>query len=134
MMLTNLIISILPILIAVESSGNDRAIGDQGRAVGCLQVHMITVRDVNRITGGRFTARARYSRASSVAMATAYLTYYGRRYERITGKAVTAEVLARIWNGGPDGWRKAATLPYWRKAQREADRQGVKLVKRIRLH
>ena len=29
----------------------------------------------------------------------------------------TAETYARIWNGGPDGWRKPTTAAYWRKVR-----------------
>ena len=36
-------------IIYVESRGNDSAIGDRGKAVGCLQIHPICVREVNRI-------------------------------------------------------------------------------------
>ena len=30
-----------------ESRGNDSAVGDNGKAVGCLQIHKIMVREVN---------------------------------------------------------------------------------------
>ena len=43
----------------------------------------------------------------------AYWTRYG---------AVTDEQRARIWNGGPRGMSKAATLPYWAKVQKELER------------
>lgn len=29
----------------------------------------------------------------------------------------TVEVYARIWNGGPEGWRKSSTLAYWRRVR-----------------
>ena len=35
---------------------------------------------------------------------------------------VTLEVLARIHNGGPRGWKKDATLPYWRKVEAAMER------------
>ena len=56
MNITNLITA----LIAVESSGNDMAIGDNGRALGPLQIHRGVVLDVNRITGS--SSRSRSSR------------------------------------------------------------------------
>ena len=31
----------------------------------------------------------------------------------------TYEVYARIWNGGPDGWKKRSTLKYWKKVKKE---------------
>jgi hypothetical protein len=42
-----------------------------------------------------------------------YLAYYGAQYEKQTGRPATDEVYARLWNGGPDGWRKSSTLKYW---------------------
>ena len=83
------------------------------------------VDDVNRIqklkpTGGTagcemFQYSDVYNRDSAERMMLVYWTYYGDRYRRITGKQPTAEVLARIHNGGPSGWKRHATDGYWRK-------------------
>ena len=107
MNLTNLISA----LIAVESSGNDLAIGDQGRAIGPLQIHRAVVVDVNRFTGSHYRHQDMTNRAAARAVCQAYLEHYGR--------GATTEQLARRWNGGPTGDRKPATLPYWRKVQQE---------------
>ena len=32
-----------------------------------------------------------------------------------TGKIFTDEIGARIWNGGPNGWKKESTKKYWKK-------------------
>ena len=106
MNLSNLITA----LIMVESSGNDLAIGDGGRALGPLQIHRGVVLDVNRITGSHYRHQDMTNRAQARAVCEAYLRHYGR------GK--TTEQLARIWNGGPTGDRKAATLAYWRKVEK----------------
>ena len=106
MNLTNLISA----LIIVESSGTDLAIGDQGRAIGCLQIHKAVVVDVNRITGSHYRHQDMTNRAAARAVCQAYLTHYGR--------GATTEQLARRWNGGPTGDRKTATLGYWRKVQK----------------
>ena len=101
MNLTNLISA----LIMVESSNNDLAIGDQGRAIGCLQIHRSVVLDVNRITGSHYRHQDMTNRAAARAVCQAYLTHYGR--------GATTEQLARRWNGGPTGDRKTATVAYW---------------------
>jgi soluble lytic murein transglycosylase-like protein len=106
MNLTNLITA----LIVVESSGNDLAIGDQGRAIGCLQIHKAVVLDVNRITGSHYRHQDMTNRVQARAVCQAYLTHYGR--------GATTEQLARRWNGGPTGDRKTATQAYWLKVQR----------------
>ena len=108
--------TLLAALLAVESGGNDHAIGDHGRAVGALQIHAAVVADVNRRHGTRYTHAGMTSRRDAVAVATLYLGTYATP-ERL-GRAVTNEDRARIWNGGPDGWRRAATLAYAERVRR----------------
>ena len=107
---------LVPALIQVESSGRDNAIGDNGRAVGCLQIHPILVDDVNGIlarrgSSTRYTLADRLNRQKSVEMLTVYLENYGQRL----GRAATEQDLARIWNGGPSGWKRSSTIRYWAK-------------------
>ena len=108
MNLTNLISA----LMLVESSNNDLAIGDQGRAIGCLQIHKAVVVDVNRFTGSNYRWEAMTNRAQARAVCEAYLTHYG--------KGKTTEEQARIWNAGPQGHKKkTATQAYWAKVKKE---------------
>ncbi len=83
------------------------------------QLTPIYVRDVCRITGNRITFRqATGCDELARCCMSAYWAHYGRLYYLKTGKPASAEVLARIHNGGPDGWRKKATNAYWRKVSR----------------
>jgi len=102
--------SLISVLMIVESGNNDQAIGDQGRALGALQIHKAVVLDVNRITGSHYRHQDMTNRVAARAVCEAYLKHYGR------GK--TTEQQARIWNGGPTGDRKPVTLAYWRRVQR----------------
>ena len=102
--------NLISALIIVESSGNDLAIGDNGRALGPLQIHRGVVQDVNRITGSHYRHQDMTNRVAARAVCEAYLKHYGR------GK--TTEEQARIWNGGPTGDRKTATLAYWAKVKK----------------
>jgi hypothetical protein len=107
MNLTNLITA----LIAVESSGNDQAIGDNGRALGPLQIHRAVVLDVNRITGSNYRHQDMTNRVAARAVCEAYLKHYG--------KGATTEQLARKWNGGgPSGDKKKATEAYWLRVKK----------------
>jgi hypothetical protein len=45
----------------------------------------------------------------------AYMNRYGTHCTG--GRAPTCEDYARIHNGGPNGCKEAATLPYWRRVQ-----------------
>ena len=101
--------SLISALMIVESGNNDQAIGDQGRALGPLQIHRGVVLDVNRFTGSNYRHQDMTNRAQARAVCQAYLEHYGR------GK--TTEEQARIWNGGPTGDRKTATEGYWRKIE-----------------
>lgn len=105
-------------LITVESSGINTAVGDYGKSIGCLQIQEGVIKDVNRIYTKEYTKMDRYGRHQSVEICKLYLTYWGSVYERNTGKEATYEVLARIWNGGPYGYKKEKTKVYWAKVKR----------------
>lgn len=102
----------------VESNNNPDAVGDNGQAVGVLQIHPQVIKDVNTITGAGYTLQDRYDPDKSREICAAYLGYHGMQYQMKTGKEPTLEVYARIWNGGPRGYEKPQTLKYWRKVQR----------------
>jgi hypothetical protein len=116
-----LVLSVLPAkaglweaVCAVESGGNPRAVGDRGadgvyRAAGIAQIWAITVKDINRFAGTNFTLKDRFDPVKSKQMFTLYTEHYAK------GRSV--EFKARIWNGGPQGASKRATLAYWRKIQ-----------------
>jgi len=96
----------------VESNGNPLAVGDGGRAAGIAQIWAITVRDVNRIAGTKFTLSDRFNVEKSKAIFHLYVNHYG--------KGKSDEVKARIWNGGPNamratGQKKLNLDRYWAK-------------------
>ena len=106
----------------VESNGNPSAVGDNGRAIGCLQIWKVVVDDCNRIEGcKRWSYADRWSRTRSFQMARIYLEHYGNWYEKKYHKQATPEVLARMWNGGAYGWKKKSTEKYWKKVKKEME-------------
>ena len=103
--------NLISALMIVESSGNDQAIGDNGRALGPLQIHRGVVLDVNRITGSNYRWESMTNRAQARAVCEAYLKHWG--------KGCTTEQLARKWNGGgPSGDKKKATEAYWLRVKK----------------
>lgn len=103
-------------LQAVETGGHPdpaRAVGDDGRSIGILQIQKGVVEDVNRVTGSRFTWVDAYDPQKARLICQAYLRHYAVP-SRI-GSMDPYEASARIWNGGPHGHIKLATLPYWHK-------------------
>lgn len=103
----------------VESGGNASARNPATDAVGIAQITKKMVDDCNRILGTRrFSYDDRWSAAASRRMFDVYLDYWGRQYERQTGRRCTDEVRARIWNGGPRGWERSGTLEYWERVRK----------------
>ena len=105
-------------LIMVESSGNDSAYNATEDAVGCLQIRRVMVKDVNRILKRQgedkhFKLKDRWDCDKAVEIFEIYTDYYYPNADD--------EVIARGWNGGPNGYKKAATEKYWNKVRRHID-------------
>ena len=114
---------LIPALILVESGGNDKAVGDSGKAYGVLQIWNVVILDVNRIYKTKYTHLQMFDRYSSCEVAELYLRYWGEQYEKRTGKKATYEVWAKIWNGGPKameatGKKKENLDKYWKKVRK----------------
>ncbi|OHA24961.1 MAG: hypothetical protein A3C79_03185 [Candidatus Taylorbacteria bacterium RIFCSPHIGHO2_02_FULL_45_28] len=111
-------------LIEVESHGNDQAIGDKHmkeKAYGALQIRKPCVLDVNQRLGTKHRPEDMLgNRSLSVKVCRTYLERYANR--KALGREPTLEDLARIWNGGPMGWRKQSTLGYWSKVEKALER------------
>ena len=98
--------SLLYAIHQVESSGStkDNIIGDKGKAIGPLQIHAT---EYDKSIGGEYKDCFKLSYSSKIFLA------YMQRY----GKGKTIEQQARIWNGGPKGYKKSATIKYWEKVK-----------------
>ena len=107
--------SFLPALIAamiiVESSGDPGAVGDGGRALGCLQIHACVVADVNRVYKTSFAHADALDPDKAQIICRLYIDIYAP-------PDATPEQLARIWNGGPRGHLKSSTKKYWAKVEK----------------
>ena len=128
----SIIVMLISALMIVESVGRADAIGDNGRAVGVLQIHPECVQDINRFAKTNYTLSDRADARKSVEMCRRYLYHYGNKYKRDKGVEPTSEVLARIWNGGPRGYNNGRTLRYWAKVRAELRRQGQARADRLK--
>jgi len=102
----------------VAESERDRCVGDGGRALGRLQIHVVAVDDCNRIMGRLcWTAEDRADPVRARDMCGVYLRHWGARLTptATATPSIFARNLARIWNGGPFGWQRGATEGYARK-------------------
>ncbi len=123
----------------VESKGDANAVGDyirrlewekgwkipikeagEWQAIGAYQLHKIYVDDYNMILKSYkgksvyspalyYTYQDRWDKWKSRQMVHIYLRYYSENK--------SFEQMARIHNGGPNGYKKESTKPYWLKVK-----------------
>ena len=73
------------------------------------------VREVNRILAilgenKRYKNKDRYSRQKSIEMFIIWRDFHH--------KNDSDEIIARCWNGGPNGYKRKSTLRYWKKVKK----------------
>ena len=98
---------LLDAIAQVESGNNSSSVGDGGHARGMYQLHRSYWQDGTRILNVKWGYNLACKPEKSRRVVKAYLSHYGK------GKSLLD--MARIHNGGPNGHKKKATLPYARK-------------------
>ena len=109
--------SLINAIIKVESNDNVNAIGDNGKAVGCMQIWKVVVDDVNKVSKLKYNYNDRFNKEKSIEIFKLYINKYATA--KRLGRTPTDEDVARIWNGGPNGFKKAGTKQYWLKVKAE---------------
>ena len=109
--------SLINAIIKVESNDNVNAIGDNGKAVGCMQIWKVVVDDVNKVSKLKYNYNDRFNKEKSIEIFKLYINKYATA--KRLGRTPTDEDMARIWNGGPNGFKKAGTKQYWLKVKAE---------------
>lgn len=127
--MSNVIAMVIAVLIRVESGGDAYAVGDDGRAIGVLQMHkcavdeanrieVIAARKTNRIVGEkRWTYSDRYDPAKSREMCRVTLERNWRRGVR------DPVALACRWRN-PNG----RNIPRWHRSKIEKAMKEVAYV------
>ena len=110
-------IALILTLIAVESSGDPNAIGDQGRAYGLLQMHSAYVQDAAEWAKTDWTHEDAFDPQKARTIFIAYMDRYAQDHKRPEGMS-RAEYISRIHHGGPRGFLKESTIPYWNKVKK----------------
>ena len=105
-------------LIKVESDGDSDAIGDNGKAKGILQIWPSYAKDVNRVYKTDYKHDDAFDPKKAIDMTKKYLSFYGNYYQKKTGNPINYEVLAKIHNGGPFGYKNKNTEEYWNKVKK----------------
>jgi len=99
----------------VESGDNAEAIGDNGEAFGCMQIHSCVIQDVNNHYGTKFAHEDAFDKKTSMIIFELYTSMWGDQIIIEEGREPTLEDYAKIWNGGPQGHKKKSTIAYWMK-------------------
>lgn len=100
---------LLDAIARIESRSDPNAVGDSGRAIGVYQIHRRYWQDGTRILGVDWSYEHAADTAKARQVVRAYLRHYGRGRDILD--------MARIHNGGPQGYRKQSTLDYARKIE-----------------
>lgn len=98
----------------VESGGDDRAVGDNGKALGPYQIWKPYFQDACEY--GKVDWKYNRTNAFDRKKSRQVVIWYWMRY---APKRPTAEILSRIHNGGPKGHLKKATKKYWKKVKKQ---------------
>jgi len=106
-------------IVWVESKGNANAKSRDG-SVGVIQIKPVMVKEVNRICkiqglDKKFTLADRNNPVKSSEMFWIYQEFYNPDLNLDSLSKEDMAVLARKWNGGPNGHLKRTTNKYWRK-------------------
>ena len=101
----------ISVLAQVETNNQD-IVGDNGAAIGPLQIHKAYFKDA---TQGLM--KEVWESCHDRPYSRYIVIRYWMRYCPLALKQHNWEVLARVHNGGPLGQHKDATIPYWNKVQ-----------------
>ena len=108
---------VLSAIRIVESNDNSDAVGDNGNAIGVYQIWRSYHKDAVEFSniGGNY--RDCFDPHYADLIIRAYMQRYAVR--RRVGRPVTQQDIARIHNGGPNGYKKSSTNKYWDKVKKE---------------
>lgn len=108
--------NVLAAIRIVESNNKPNAVGDNGKAIGCYQIWRPYWQDAVEYSG----LHGGYRDCFDCDYADLVVREYMKRYatEKRLGRPVTQQDIARIHNGGPNGYKKKSTEKYWQKVKK----------------
>ena len=106
---------VLAAIRVVESNDDPNAVGDGGDSIGCYQIQKCYWLDAKEFSDLDGTYLDCYNRGYADRTVRCYMDRYAT--ERRLGREVTQEDVARIHNGGPNGYKKECTKKFWKKVE-----------------
>ena len=104
-----------------ESSNRAKVVGDKhlrNKAYGLMQIRKPCLNDVNRVYGTSYTRQDCLNPKTSKIIFSKYISYWGKRYYINNKRIPSYQTLARIWNGGPKGYKKNSSKKYWKSVSK----------------
>lgn len=93
----------------VESGNNPSAFNSSENAKGLLQIRPIMVKEINIYTNYNLTHKDCWDSIVSIEAFTAFQNTFNPTWN--------AELAARMWNGGREGYKKSSTDIYYKKVK-----------------
>tara|TARA_R110000796_G_scaffold1673_5_gene6981 strand:+ start:388 stop:861 length:474 start_codon:yes stop_codon:yes gene_type:complete len=108
------------VLKYVESEHNPEALGDYNKqgiptSYGILQIKQIVLDDVNKRYGTSYVHEEMFNINCAEEVFVLYIKMWSTHLVSCAKREVTEEDIVRIWNGGPHGYKKRATIKYLEK-------------------
>jgi hypothetical protein len=99
----------------IESNVKWNAVGDDLQSIGILQMQEAYVQDAAEYANKDWKHMDALDELTAVRIFRAYMDRYCTK-ERL-GREPTLQDVARIHNGGPNGYKKPSTLKFWKKVK-----------------
>lgn len=105
---------VLEAMISVESNGDRFCWNRKEKAAGVLQIRPCVLVDLMKYHLGHFDPNDRWNVEKSKMICRLYVSFW---CDRLHLDANNPEVVARLWNGGPDGLLEVKTASYWKRVE-----------------
>ena len=91
-------------------------------ATAPTEIYTLSLHDalpISHHSGIPYAHEDAFNRDLAIDIFKIYMGIYANKYR--LQREPTFEDIARIHNGGPDGWQKDSTKPYWEKVKKYLD-------------
>lgn len=108
--------SIYNVIKYVETNNNPRAVGDDGKAYGIVQIHWVCIKDVNKTFNTDFKHRDAFKEEYAKEIFNLYIHKGVRLFRKKYCRDPTEQEIVRMWNGGIyRGYLYKATVKYYNR-------------------
>ena len=118
----------------VETNNNPKAVGDDGRAYGIVQIHKVCINDVNKSFNTEFVHRDAFTEEYAREIFNLYIHKGVKLFRKKYCRDPTEQDIVRMWNGGIyKGYRYRGTIEYYKRYLYFKKKLSRKLINPIRL-